>query len=163
MTKRQPLPSAHDVAHLAGVSQAAVSRAFTPGTSVSAATREKVLEAAKTIGYRPNLLARSLIKGQSGIVGVVIGNARYPFFQAALDTLSVSLARHSKHILIYTTEGNMPADPQVEELLKFRVEAVLLMSTILGEIGRAMPERKHPRYRLCPAFQDHPRSLDDYR
>lgn len=132
MSKRQTPPSAHDVARLAGVSQAAVSRAFTPGASIATATRDKVFEAAKSLGYRPNLLARSLIKGRSGIVGVVISNSGYPFFLAALDALSASLSRHDKHILIYTVEGGELADRQVEELLKFRVEAVLLMSTTLS-------------------------------
>jgi DNA-binding LacI/PurR family transcriptional regulator len=132
MSKRQPPPSAHDVARLAGVSQAAVSRAFTPGASIATATRDKVFEAARTLGYRPNLIARSLIKGKSGIVGVVIGNSRYPFFQAVLAAMSERLSRHAKHILIYTAEGSAPADPQVEELLKFRVEAVLLMSATLS-------------------------------
>lgn len=128
MSKRSSPPSAHDVARLAGVSQAAVSRAFTPGASIAAPTRDKVFEAARALGYRPNLLARSLIKGQSGIVGVVIGNPRYPFFQAALDALSTRLSQAGKHILVYTAEENAIVDPHVEDLLKYRVDAVLLMA-----------------------------------
>ena len=53
--------TAHEVARLAQVSQSAVSRTFTAGASVSEETRTKVLAAAKTLGYRPNALARSLI------------------------------------------------------------------------------------------------------
>lgn len=132
MSKRSSPPSAHDVARLAGVSQAAVSRAFTPGASIAAATRERVLEAAKELGYRPNLLARSLIKGQSGIVGVVIGGRSYPFFQAALDALSTRLSQAGKHILIYTAEENASVDAHVEDLLKYRVDAVLLIAASLS-------------------------------
>lgn len=132
MSKRSSPPSAHDVARLAGVSQAAVSRAFTPGASIAVATRDKVFEAAKELGYRPNLLARSLIKGQSGIVGVVVGNPRYPFFQAALNALSSRLSQAGKHILIYTAEENATVDAQVEDLLKYRVDAVLLMAASLS-------------------------------
>lgn len=132
MSKRSSPPSAHDVARLAGVSQAAVSRAFTPGASIAAGTRDKVFEAAKTLGYRPNLLARSLIKGHSGIVGVVIGNPRYPFFQAALDVLSTRLSQAGKHILVYTAEANAIVDAQVEDLMKYRVDAVLLMAAGLS-------------------------------
>jgi len=131
MSKRPPPPSAHDVARLAGVSQAAVSRAFTPGASIAAATRDKVLEAAKALGYRPNLLARSLIKGRSGIVGVVIGT-HYPFFLTALDALSTRLSRAGKHILIFTVEGDATADAHVEDLLKYRVDALLLMAASLS-------------------------------
>jgi len=132
MSKRSSLPSAHDVARLAGVSQAAVSRAFTPGASIAAGTRDKVVAAAKALGYRPNLLARSLIKGRSGIVGVVIGNPRYPFFQAALDALSTRLSQVGKHILVYTADENAIVDAHVEELLKYRVDAVLLLAASLS-------------------------------
>jgi DNA-binding LacI/PurR family transcriptional regulator len=132
MTKRISAPSAHDVARLAGVSQAAVSRAFTPGASIAAATRDKVLRAAKSLGYRPNLLARSLIKGESGIVGVIIGNASNSIFWAALDALSVRLSAAGKHILVFTADGNSTAEVQVEDLLKYRVDALLLMAVSLS-------------------------------
>ncbi|MEP6397539.1 MAG: LacI family DNA-binding transcriptional regulator, partial [Paracoccaceae bacterium] len=52
------------VAEKAGVSQSAVSRVFTPGASVSPKTAIKVREAAMELGYRPNVLARSLITGK---------------------------------------------------------------------------------------------------
>lgn len=95
-------------------------------------TREKVFRAAKSLGYRPNLLARSLIKGESGIIGVVIGNARNPVFWSALDALSVRLSQAGKLILFFTADGNSPADVQVEGLLKYRVDALVLMSASLS-------------------------------
>ena len=49
------------VAKRAGVSQSAVSRVFTPGASASDKTSLKVREAAQELGYRPNVLARSLL------------------------------------------------------------------------------------------------------
>jgi DNA-binding LacI/PurR family transcriptional regulator len=131
MTKRLSPPSAHDVARLAGVSQAAVSRAFTPGASIADATRAKVQRAAKSLGYRPNLIARSLIKGQSGIIGIVIGNPRNPFFISALDMLLGRLARQGKHSLVFTTD-DLTADVHVDDLLKFRVDALVLMAATLS-------------------------------
>jgi DNA-binding LacI/PurR family transcriptional regulator len=133
MSKRIAPPSAHDVARLAGVSQAAVSRAFTPGASIAKGTQDKVLRAAKSLGYRPNLLARSLIMGQSGIVGVVYGgNPHNPFFMSVLDALLKRMSRARKHILIFTVEGHSTADEHVEDLLKYRVDALLLMATTLS-------------------------------
>ena len=52
-----------DVARLAGVSQSAVSRVFTPGASASQHTSDKVREAANKLGYRPNSLARAMVSG----------------------------------------------------------------------------------------------------
>ena len=60
------------VAALAGVSQSAVSRVFTPGASVSPKTAEKVRAAAEQLGYRPNVLARAMITGRSRIIGLVV-------------------------------------------------------------------------------------------
>ncbi len=61
-----------DVGRLAGVSQSAVSRVYTPGASVSAKTAEKVRMAAKELGYRPNVLARAMVSGKSRIIGLVV-------------------------------------------------------------------------------------------
>jgi len=131
--KNSSPPSGHDVAALAGVSQAAVSRAFTPGANIADATRARVMIAAKKLDYRPNLLARSLITGRSGIVGVVMGNPRNPFFNVALQALSERLSKSGKQIMIFTSEDQAcVADVHVEDLLKFRVDALLLMSANLS-------------------------------
>jgi LacI family transcriptional regulator len=141
--RRPPLPSAHDVAKRAGVSQAAVSRAFSPGASISEATRSKVVKAARELGYRPNLLARSLITGRSGIIGVVIGNPRNPFFLEALDALSEQLSQAGLHLLVFTARADAHADGLVEALLEFRVDALLLMSATLSSelVERCRAER----------------------
>jgi DNA-binding LacI/PurR family transcriptional regulator len=70
-----------DVAREAGVSQSAVSRAFTPGASVAAETKERVHKAAIRLGYRPNAIARSLITRRSHMIGMAVSyldNHFYP-------------------------------------------------------------------------------------
>jgi DNA-binding LacI/PurR family transcriptional regulator len=91
-----------------------------------------VLRAAHAIGYRPNLHARSLIKGESGIVGIVIGSPRNAIFMAALGALSKGLSQAGKHLLISTAEGLPDADAHVTELLNYRVEALLLMAASIS-------------------------------
>ncbi|MBN27816.1 MAG: sugar-binding protein [Alteromonadaceae bacterium] len=124
--------AASDVAKLAGVSQSAVSRTFTTGASVSFKTRTKVMAAAQQLGYRPNLLARSLLKGKSNIVGVVLGNLENPFFAQMLDALSSSLSAMGQRLLVFTTTANAEADAQIGEMLDYRVDALILMSTTLS-------------------------------
>ena len=73
--------TAQQVAERAGVSQSAVSRVFTPGASVSERMAHKVREAAKALGYRPNVLARAMASGRSRIIGLVVAyldNYFYP-------------------------------------------------------------------------------------
>lgn len=69
MAKRS---TGHDVARLAGVSQSTVSLVFTGRSGISAATRERVLQAAAELGYRPNLAARSMRTHRTGRLAVVI-------------------------------------------------------------------------------------------
>src|SRR5262245_16842550 len=118
-------PSAYDVARLAGVSQAAVSRAFTPGASIAKATRERVLLAAQGLGYRPDLIARSLSMGRSDIIGVVLGIPEIPAHVAAFEALSGRLTKAGKQIMTFTTQGlEYIADVHVEDLLRYRVDAL---------------------------------------
>ncbi|MCA5891811.1 LacI family transcriptional regulator [Isoptericola sp. NEAU-Y5] len=66
-------PTSRDVARLAGVSQATVSYALTGRGTISATTRERVLQVAASIGYRPNLAARSMRTRRTGQLAVVTG------------------------------------------------------------------------------------------
>lgn len=125
-------PTAHDVARLAGVSQSAVSRAFTEGASISADKRARIIAAANELGYRPNILARSLIKGTSKVVGVVFGHFENPFFAHALDRFSEEFARRGLRMLLFTAETNATVDEQVAELLSYKVSAVILMAVNLS-------------------------------
>jgi DNA-binding LacI/PurR family transcriptional regulator len=125
-------PTAHDVARLAGVSQSAVSRAFTEGASISAAKRETIIAAAAQLGYRPNILARSLNKGSSKVVGVVFGHFDNPFFANALERFADELGRRGLRMLLFTAETNATVDEQVTELLSYQVSSVILMAVNLS-------------------------------
>ena len=95
--------------------------------------RARVLKAAQDLGYQPNHLARSLITGKSGIVGVVIGNPRNTFHLEALDALSARLSAAGLYLQVFTARAAGHADELVEALLRFRADALLLMSTELSE------------------------------
>ena len=124
--------TAEDVARLAGISQSAVSRAFTEGASISEAMREKVREAAGQLGYRPNLIARSLISGRSNIVGVGIGNLENPFLASTLDMLSLSLAEAGLRLLLFTTNPRGAIETSIQEVLQYRLDALVLLATALS-------------------------------
>ena len=68
-------PTSYDVARHAGVSQAAVSRAFQAESPIAPATRTRVLASATALGYLPNTIARSLITKRSGLVGLILTEA----------------------------------------------------------------------------------------
>ncbi|MEO6350225.1 MAG: LacI family DNA-binding transcriptional regulator [Candidatus Limnocylindrales bacterium] len=75
------MSSITEVARLAGVSIATASRVVSAADyPVSAATRLRVLDAAKTLDYVPNALARGLIKAQTPLVGVIVHDITDPYF-----------------------------------------------------------------------------------
>jgi LacI family transcriptional regulator len=71
----------YDVAALAGVSPATVSRVLN-GTAVSAERAQKVRDAAQALGFRPNRMARTLRKGGSEVIALVIPDVENSFFTA---------------------------------------------------------------------------------
>ena len=75
------MTSITDVARLAGVSTATVSRVVSEAPyAVSAATRERVLDAARELDYVPNALARGLLKSYIPVVGVIVHDITDPYF-----------------------------------------------------------------------------------
>ena len=122
-----------EVAKLAGVSQSAVSRVFTPGASSSKRTSEKVLKAAAKLGYRPNILARSLITGRTHIIGLVVAYLDNYFYPEAVELLSNALQKKGYHVLVFMaskTAGNI--DDVLEEMLDYQVDGVIAASVAMS-------------------------------
>ena len=130
--------TSRDVARRAGVSQSAVSRVFS-GASASAATVEKVRRAADELGYRPNALARAMITGRSGIIGVVVAYLDNQFYPAALQLLSQSLQEKGFHILLFTIDNaSGEAERVVRDMTAYRVDGIVTASV---GISNALTDR----------------------
>lgn len=122
-----------DVARLAGVSQSAVSRVFTPGASASETTANKVRRAAAKLGYRPNVLARAMVSGRTRIIGLVVAYLDNYFYPEALEKLSNALQAKGYHVLIFMasqTAGNI--DDVVEEILDYQVDGIIAASVAMS-------------------------------
>ena len=126
------LVTAYDVARMAGVSQSAVSRAFTPGTSISKRMLLKVEEAARKLGYRPNLIARSLSTSRSNLIGVAIPPLENQFYPAVLEALSAAFGRLGYRLLLFTSQARQSFDPLLEEVLKSRVDALVMVAASIS-------------------------------
>ena len=125
-------PTSHDVARLAGVSRAAVSRTYTQGASVAERTRARVLKAARTLGYRPNLFARSLKTRRSRILGLAISDLDSMLYTEFVQLLSDRLAGEGYRLLLFITHGRAGRDPGIDELLAYHVDALILASSTLS-------------------------------
>ena len=124
--------TAEEVAHRAGVSQSAVSRTYTPGASVAPRTREKVLAAARELGYRPNAMARTLITNRSRIIGVVMAYLDNMIYPDVLEKLAARLQQRGYQMLLFTGFKDRHSDPVFEQIMQYRVDGLLLASTTLS-------------------------------
>ena len=129
---REAITSLH-VAKKAGVSQSAVSRVFSTDASASPKMTAKVLKAANELGYRPNVLARSLITGKSKIIGLVVAYLENQFYPDALEKLSKALQERGYHVLVFMARmSDDNADQLLEELLDYQVDGIVMASVSMS-------------------------------
>lgn len=105
--------SLKEVAARAGVSARTVSNVVNGSARVSAQTRQRVQEAIDELGYRPNLAARSLRAGRTGIIGLAIPELHSPYFGELAGLLVDEARRRSWTVIIDQTHG----DPEAERRL----------------------------------------------
>lgn len=118
--------SSKDVARLAGVSQATVSRAFNETYNLSPDLKKKVFEAAKKLEYRPNAIARSLLSNRSNMIGIVTSRLDNPFYSHALQCFVKKLQENALQSLVFVAEHNEDIDTVVNRVLSYQVDLVLL-------------------------------------
>ena len=120
--------TAQDVADLAGVSRAAVSRTFSNKGSVAEHTRQKVLEAAKKLGYQVNILAQSLNRQRSDLVGLVTTTTRDPFRSLLLEHLIKQIQQAGFQALVTEVESAQDLEQTLQKFIQFRVSGVIITS-----------------------------------
>lgn len=97
--------TSNDVARVAGVSQATVSRVLAGSAVVSEETRRRVLAAVDEVGYSPNLLARAMKTRRTQTVGVVVAQLSNPFYPEVLQALGAALESRSQRMVLWNTEA----------------------------------------------------------
>ncbi|MET9398412.1 LacI family DNA-binding transcriptional regulator [Kitasatospora sp. NPDC002965] len=90
-----------DVARVAGTSTAVVSYVINDGPRpVAAATRARVLAAVEELGYRPNRVAQAMARRRTDLIGMVVPDARQPFFAELAHTVERAAAERGRLLLI---------------------------------------------------------------
>jgi DNA-binding LacI/PurR family transcriptional regulator len=122
--------TSYDVARAAGVSQSTVSRVFRPGTSVAAATRDRVMAAAREVGYRPNAIAASLITRRSHLVAVVISNLTNLHYPEVLAELTMRLSAEGLRVLLFTLSTESEIDVVLDQMWRYRVDGAIVAARL---------------------------------
>ncbi|TFD55326.1 LacI family transcriptional regulator [Cryobacterium sp. Hh7] len=122
-----------DVARMAGVSKSTASRALSGSGYVSAATKDKVVQAAAAIGYVVSSNAASLVTGQTRNVGVVVPYINRWFFAEVLEGIQAALINAGYDLTLYRLSPDPDQRRRVFDyfLVRKRVDAVIAVSIAL--------------------------------
>jgi LacI family transcriptional regulator len=120
-----------DVAKLAGVSIAAVSRAFTPGASIAPATKQRVVEAAASLGYQPNVIARSLNQRSSRLVGLLMSGWNNFGYVDILRRLTERLESEGYEVMLKSVLERERVEDYVRQVLQYQVAAIAVVSEVV--------------------------------
>ncbi|HEX8487131.1 MAG TPA: LacI family DNA-binding transcriptional regulator, partial [Propionibacteriaceae bacterium] len=102
--------TSRDVAQLAGVSQATVSRALSSADKLSPGTIAKVQAAMDALGYVPHAGAQAMKNRRTNIIGVVVAELTNPFYSETLDELSRELGAAGYRVVMWNAGGGSHAD-----------------------------------------------------
>lgn len=135
-----------DIARLAGVSYATVSRALSGSGEISDATRVRVLEICKQQGYRANVLARSLTGRRTHVLGLIIPTITNPFYAELSLGIETCARAQGYHIMLCNSQ---PDGSETEALFDFLVghqaDGVILASSsekarfLAAQYGKTVP------------------------
>jgi len=125
--------TSRDVARVAGVSQATVSRVLQGSVHVRPETRERVLGALKAIGYTPNVSARAMRTRRTGTIGIVMERVTNPFYPELLGALVRVLAAAGQRTTLWLSEG--PAEPGAVEAIHGSVDGLIFTTAREGSVA----------------------------
>lgn len=133
-----------DIAREAGVSYATVSRALSEGKPVKENTRQKILEVCSRMGYTPNSVARSMVMGQSHLLGVIIPSIDNPFMSETAYHLERYARERDYSIMLCNSSHSLDLEAKTFELMLGRqVDGILFFpshresyQTIQGYLSR---------------------------
>ena len=155
--KRSVRASARDVARLSGVSQSTVSRVLNNVQTglISVETRERVIEAARRLGYSPNPLARALRGQRSGLLGLIVRDVTDPFFARVTAELTMQARQHHYHIILGHVQSSSEDALQFTDILDARhTDGIFLLGDLPGD-EVALQEKlrfTHALVAMCRGF-----------
>ena len=129
-----------DVAALAGVSKSTVSNVVRGAENVSPATRERVLTAIALLGYRPNAVARNLVRRRTSTVGIVVGDLANPFYSELAKLIEGRMSDAGYGTMICNTDGRAASErARLDSLLEQRVAGIMMLQfsgdrSVVGEL-----------------------------
>ncbi|MCX4714489.1 LacI family transcriptional regulator [Streptomyces avidinii] len=149
-----------DVARLAGTSTAVVSYVINNGPRpVAPATRERVLAAIKDLGYRPDRVAQAMASRRTDLIGMIVPDARQPFFAEMAHAVEQAAAERGKMVLVGNSDYRDEREVHyLRAFLGMRVSGLILVSQGMSERAASEIEAWDARIVL---LHERPEAIDD--
>lgn len=123
-----------DVARLAGVSTATVSAVLNGLDVVKPKTRRRVLDAIQKLDYQPNLYARSLARGRSAMLGLIISDIINPFFAEIAQVVQAEANRRGYQVFMSATQFSLARlQAAVRHMIGMRADGLVIMTTEMDD------------------------------
>lgn len=153
--------TADDVALAAGVSRWTVNRAFKKQASISTATREKVMAAAQSLGYVPDLMAASLASAKSYLVAVLVDDFANPHKLVMLERLTYALRRRGWDVLLVNTINREDAGHALLGASQRRVDAAILIGIQFDDevLGAALHAQRFKKLIIFARTSSNPNTI----
>lgn len=133
------MPSMKDVAKLAQVSPATVSRVLSGHPSVKPETRQKVCQCVKKLGYQPNASARNLAGGRTCLIGIILPDLANPFFAEILHHMEEQADFEGYNLLVCCSHYDLTKEKNILSKLKsHKVDGIIA--------APVSPEKSLPSY-----------------
>ncbi|CAN5532719.1 LacI family DNA-binding transcriptional regulator [soil metagenome] len=127
-------PTLGDVAARANVSKQTISRVINNKGDVAAATRQRVLEAIRELGYQPNALARSLVTSRSLVIGLSVPNIDQPFFPQIARGVEDAAAENGYSVFLCNASGSEGRELNaIERLRGHQVAGIISFNSKLND------------------------------
>jgi LacI family transcriptional regulator len=117
-----------DVAKMANVSVASVSRALNGHTGVTAETQKRIREVAKRLRYFPHSAARSLITRRTQTIGALLPDLHGEFFSELIRGIDLAARARGLHLLVSSSHGNAEEAAAALRAMQGRVDGLLVMT-----------------------------------
>ena len=157
-----------DVAKVAGVSYATVSRAVSGSPEISEETRRRILKICKEMGYTPNSIARSMVKRCTNILGLIVPSLNNPFMSELTADLEIYARNRGYNLMVCNSSYDHDLEMEVVSLLIGRQVDGVIMIPVGHESyeSLSMLTNQVPTVFISENMQDYPEnyvSVDNFR